>query len=583
MRIIVALLCCTILCPFVTAYGGSVTTCRCADKDEELDELWDFSRRYPSMSWMEYDPFSYLFCCNCWREEAMAELNPVWTRIKSSLKDIRSRWSSLSSPNRRKFSLLMQFSDLEAKYQDLCHEMAQESISLVVKNHCTSTGCREGRRCYCLDFGPRHIPKVESDGECSLYTSKLKQIEARREKLTKAFEAVYKDCLMRHRCLTTYYEYGLLCQSQGKYWKSAFLMTEYIQRLKETGSNITVESYIDLNTSYQLMFQYDKTIEVLTEAIQKYPDKKELYVRRVAAYFELGRTDEAIQDFMAANLEEQLTPDPYRTIETKAFVKGASSGLAEGLREFPTSCLYSLRGAGQLLWAGVTHPIGVPLSLMNDLQSFTEVLKRGEFGEILQQVAPELQALATSWDALPLDDRWEKLGFSFGKYGFDVLFSLGTRKACDLFLKLKSTNTLCNVKTLTSPEGKVPITLTAEQIAKKRGEFFSQTKIQWDKQGKHIEGHNSRNTLQPKDLETYSILTHKDPEELLKNHAGKGAPKPIRGQHPWETGYREDVDFGQTIGIWKSEVTKESKETSWGRIHYGKDGAAHIVPIQPKE
>lgn len=87
----------------------------------------------------------------------------------------------------------------------------------------------------------------------------------------------------------------------------------------------------------------------------------------------------------------------------------------------------------------------------------------------------------------------------------------------------------------------------------------------------------------PKDLETYSLLTHKDPEELLKNHAGKGAPKPIRGQQPWETGYREDVNFGQTIGIWKSEVTKESKETSWGRIHYGKDGAAHIVPIQPKE
>ena len=583
MRSILALLFCAFVCAPVSAHGSSVTSCHCADNDEELCELWDFSQRRPSMRWIDYDPYSYLLCCNCWRNEALAEIDPVWIRIKASLKDILSRWSLLTRQNSKKFSTLLQFSDLETQYHDLCHEMAQESLALILKYRCNATGCREGQ--YCYNHGPRYFPKIESEGETSLYKSKIKQIRVQAENISTVLEAIYKDCLMRHRCLRTYYEYGLLCQSQQKYWKSAFLMSQYIQRLKESGadSSSTVDSYINLSDSYQLMLQYDKAIETLTEAIQKYPDKKELYVRRVTAYFELGRTDEAIQDFMTANLEELLAPDPSRVIESKAFVKGASMGLGKGIREFPYSCLYSLRGAGQLLWAGVTNPIGVPSALMNDLHTFTEVLRRGDFGEVLEQVAPELQALATSWDSLPRDDRWEKLGFAFGKYGFDLLTSLGSRKVCEKLIKLKSTNTLCNVKALTSPDGKGPVSSTAEQIAKKRSDFFSQTKIQWDKQGKHIDGHNSRKTLTSEDLRTYSLLTHRNPEELLKNHAGKGEPRPIRGKHPWETGYKEDVNFGQTIGVWKSKVTKDTKETSWGRIHYDKDGTAHIVPIQPRD
>jgi len=70
---------------------------------------------------------------------------------------------------------------------------------------------------------------------------------------------------------------------------------------------------------------------------------------------------------------------------------------------------------------------------------------------------------------------------------------------------------------------------------------------------------------------------------LLREYAGKGSPQPIRGGEPWETGYKEEVNFKQPIGIWKSGDGRESKETTWGRIHHDKDGFAHIVPIEPKE
>ena len=95
--------------------------------------------------------------------------------------------------------------------------------------------------------------------------------------------------------------------------------------------------------------------------------------------------------------------------------------------------------------------------------------------------------------------------------------------------------------------------------------------------------YSSRDTLTLRDKETYSLLTHKDPEGLLREYAGKGSPQHIRGGEPWETGYKEEVNFKQPIGIWKSRDGRESKETTWGRIHYAKDGSAHIVPIEPRD
>ena len=53
--------------------------------------------------------------------------------------------------------------------------------------------------------------------------------------------------------------------------------------------------------------------------------------------------------------------------------------------------------------------------------------------------------------------------------------------------------------------------------------------------------YSSRDTLTLRDKETYSLLTHKDPEGLLREYAGKGSPQHIRGGEPWETGYKEEV------------------------------------------
>jgi hypothetical protein len=91
-------------------------------------------------------------------------------------------------------------------------------------------------------------------------------------------------------------------------------------------------------------------------------------------------------------------------------------------------------------------------------------------------------------------------------------------------------------------------------------------------QGKHIFGHNNFNIEAQR-----SVLTHKNPQNLLNQYGGKG--QKVAGQKG-SSGYRERVDFGEDIGWYVDNVTGNAYKTTKGIIHYGKNGA-HIVPSRP--
>ena len=99
------------------------------------------------------------------------------------------------------------------------------------------------------------------------------------------------------------------------------------------------------------------------------------------------------------------------------------------------------------------------------------------------------------------------------------------------------------------------------------------SRIHADKQGKHIVGH--RNFKVGK-----SILTHSDPEKLLKEFAGTGSPIGI--ETSGRPGFKEIVDFGELVGEFYDLETKLFSPTTRGAIHYDKNGFAHIVPIRQK-
>ncbi|MBA3238577.1 MAG: hypothetical protein H0T62_09570 [Parachlamydiaceae bacterium] len=101
--------------------------------------------------------------------------------------------------------------------------------------------------------------------------------------------------------------------------------------------------------------------------------------------------------------------------------------------------------------------------------------------------------------------------------------------------------------------------------------YFKNVKIEGDKQGKHIPGKHNYELGK-------SILDHNNPQSLLNNYAGTGAPR--RGT-PGQPGYRELVDFKEHIGLWKSKTSGHALPTTKGIIHYSKKGG-HIVPEHPE-
>ena len=92
------------------------------------------------------------------------------------------------------------------------------------------------------------------------------------------------------------------------------------------------------------------------------------------------------------------------------------------------------------------------------------------------------------------------------------------------------------------------------------------TKLNLDKQGKHIPGHKNY-------IPGRSPFTHENPQELLNKFSGTG--QQVGNVPKGQPGYRERVDFGTIIG------NVNGQPTTKGIIHHAKDGTAHIVPANP--
>jgi hypothetical protein len=100
-------------------------------------------------------------------------------------------------------------------------------------------------------------------------------------------------------------------------------------------------------------------------------------------------------------------------------------------------------------------------------------------------------------------------------------------------------------------------------------------KINPGKQEKHISG---KNNYRPERSE----LTHPDPQSLVDKFTGKGQPIP-NGKKYGQPGFKERVDFGETIGKYSDKsVIGPRPDTTNGIIIYSKTGT-HIIPSQPNQ
>lgn len=419
------------------------------------------------------------------------------------------------------------------------------------------------------------LPDLSED-----YEEKREWLEEKIRKIDSKYKDIFVWCLRHH-------------QREGIIFEDAidhFLMGDFeyaIDQIRELIEASEIDNVQDELMAKLFMLKgslqnecchYSDAIIDLTTAIQKDPSRKEVYFERAVSYFELGQFDLAIQDYLASGIR------PTYPINPTQWGLGISAGLLEGSGEFLTdffpSLLGSLRGVSDGLWALAKDPRGASQEVVQASQQLIRYIESHSTKEMLQDAVPEFKELVQKKEQLSDFEKGRLIGKMIGKYGSEILSAKYSTKAIGAYRELRKANQLLTLETLASPQQ----TKSVLSAAGKRWELRQETlkngilKIEWDKQEKHIVGHKNYEQL-IKLNRNPSIFTHPDPERLLRDYAGTGTKKGI--EIPGTAGYKEVVNFNEFIGYAVDPITGAKTATTFGKIHYSKEGA-HIVPYHPK-
>lgn len=426
----------------------------------------------------------------------------------------------------------------------------------------------------CLDLAKY----VDCLGANAIYASSgLNEIYRVLERLALKYLKLYSDCLTKHPHPKIYYERGMTHMQIGNSEEALQDIRELIELAKsdkyKDQNIITSEMYQQEGVAYADLGMYDKAIEALNQAILKDPNNLEAYFQRASAYFEIGDFDRSLEDYISSKKFEGFVPNHLSSIEfIDAFSAAAINSTCETACDFLPSLCYTVYGLGKCLWAFGERPVDSIHNLAGagyDMAEYVVKYLKTVDKETLHEYVDEFLRLHENFNQLSDKEKGKLIGSAIGKYGVDIFAGAAAIKGVSAYKKLKEANRICNLESMAlSLSSKESVASKGLQQYAKRGKFFENSKIHWDKQNKHIPGkHNYQ--------EGKSIFEHKDAESLLRKYAGTGTSK--RGEIG-KPGYQEVVDFKEYIGMWKNKV--DSKPTTKGTIHYSKDGV-HIVPEHP--
>lgn len=395
----------------------------------------------------------------------------------------------------------------------------------------------------------------------------------------KWLEQTIAFCRPRHNNPLAFYESGCLHFLKGNNLEAIEEGILFIKKAsQQMEMSLIAETYLREGQAYGEMLKYDDAIISLTQAINLDPKNKQAYFERAGAYFEIGDFDLSLRDYLASGVKPQAIP--MSAVEMLAFSTGLTQGIlnggSQGAIEYIPSLLSSLQGLGHGLWALVQDPVPISKELVQSIQSCVNFIRESTPQEALVTIVPELRELFEEWDQIGSGRKGEIIGYVIGKYGVDIFAATGVIKGMKLYRDLKQANNLLTFEAMAiSERNKTLIKLEAASRSQARKEVLNHAnlKMQWDKQGKHIEGHRNF------DSKNKSIFTHSDPQKLACDFGGKGMR--VGNKRPGTPGYKEIVDFGEFIGYTIHPDTGEKIATTWGKIHYAKDGI-HIVPTKPR-
>jgi tetratricopeptide (TPR) repeat protein len=395
------------------------------------------------------------------------------------------------------------------------------------------------------------------------------------------FKAIFEYCLRNHQ------PEGIAFHQAIEYFLAGDLTSgiDHIESLislsekRQNNQQLLSKLYLLKGQLQSESIVYADAIISLTKALEKDPTLKEAYLERASAYFEIGDFDKAIDDFLSVNHQNDIPSSQWK-ISPKlglGITKGILEGTAQATIEFVPEALTSVHGIAKGLWAFSSEPIQVSKSFIDATLQCIEYIKSNTMQKIARDMVPELNELINNFDSLGDFKKGKLIGNIIGKYGTDIFLCKYSVTAIKAYRDLKRANQLMTLEGITSVRNKELLIEQAKKHWATRNEFLknSNSKIHESRQGKHIIGHKNYDPDMKK-----SIFSHSDPKELIKNHAGTGMKdSPVI---PGQPGFKEIVNFHQFIGWDVNPITEIKTPTTWGKIHYSKDGV-HIVPTLPRD
>lgn len=398
------------------------------------------------------------------------------------------------------------------------------------------------------------------------------------------FLALYSNCILNHHNYHSVFERGKIyfergdldaCLADMKDLLDAGLADDLLSGVKPADLLIT-KAQACLESG-----EYENAIEALSDVIKKDPKNKEAYFHRAAAYFETGCFDEALKDYLLSDRGKGVlksTSTPPKDF-TDGLIIGLCQGVTEAATEFVPSLCSSAYGLGEAIWA--VHPLNP--RCLESIKPFAgasyEIVECiGEYCKnidwnTVEGCVDQVKVLYERFDSLNTSEKGELIGSIIGNYGVDIFAGSTVIKGVATYRKLQTANRLCNLETMAASSVKKD-RIVAESLkhASEREAYFKNIKLEVDKQNKHIRGKHNFDSSK-------SVFEHNDPQLLLRKYSGKGTP--YRGNFG-EAGYQEIVNFEEFIGYHVCDCTGTITPTTWGKIHYSKNGA-HIVPARPKK
>ena len=542
--------------------------------EEEEDKIysgWQFCKSptiyHGYLDWYHQTYFRHLKNFLCYSEENPA-CNCYWPQVNVQAKTI----SDISYDNLEKLFEFSRFEKISTSFSPYLLKRSQHGFLSGLLTHAFFYS---HYRDILLDLDQYSFKELPSHD----YSLTHKYFVNAEEEIQKPFLAAYNQCLQKHPHPKIYYERGMILFHRGENLDALEDIHIFISYVENHHYQELLNSDLYLKEGRLLSesLSYDEAIVALTRAIEKDPKNVDAYFERAIAYFEAGDFSNALSDYLASGIHPKKVEDQSYLNFGQGIALGMIKGGQDSAIEFVPSLLASFRGISRGIWACVSSPIVVSQDMVDCVKACLEFIKNNTAKEFLCKIAPELQECLKKWDQLDDYTKGRYSGYIIGKYGVDIFIGTGSMKAIQLYRNLRKANALLTLETASiSPKlAQEVLEQAIKEEAIRNGILKSgNLKIQWDKQGKHVKGH--RNFASEKNK---SIFTHQEPQKLIDEFAGTG--KKYGSTHPGKPGFKEDIDFQELIGYALDESTGGQMPTSWGRIHYAKDGV-HIVPIRPR-